>query len=73
MTYAVDIALPSGVGFGRSGLRDMSAVLEYVRGALRPGRLEAGTGAVVRIDGPSADAGVYRVGPDRKLYRSRDK
>lgn len=67
MSYGVDIFLPDGVSFGRSGLRDMSAVLEYVRGALRPGSIVKR----ILIDGPTADAGEYVVGPDRKLYKAR--
>lgn len=65
--YSVNIDTGRGVDFGRSGLRDMNAVLEYVRGAMKVPPVPVG-GTVI-IDGPSADAGRYCIGLDRKLHR----
>ena len=75
--YSVDIRLPTGIAFGKAGMRGIQDVLEYVRGAMKPGGASTGEpgglfGATVVIDGPT-DAGTYMVGGSprghRKLYR----
>ena len=75
--YSVDIRLPTGTAFGKAGMRGIQDVLEYVRGAMKPGGPSTGEpgglfGATVVIDGPT-DSGTYMVARSlsgqRKLYK----